>query len=136
MHELVDLGERNRVTSVSWSQKGTHLSVGTYDGAVQIWDIARSRMVRSMRPHTHRVSACAWSGSLVASGSKDKRICVQDLRTPNGIIRNLDSHKQEVCGLRWSPHDEKMLASGGNDNKLMIWDINQHEQPLAKFGQH
>ena len=32
--KLVDLGERNRVTSVSWSQKGTHLSVGTYDGQV------------------------------------------------------------------------------------------------------
>ena len=30
--QLVDLGERNRVTSVAWSQKGTHLSVGTYDG--------------------------------------------------------------------------------------------------------
>lgn len=37
--ELVDLGERNRVTSVAWSQKGNHLSVGTYDGKVQIWDV-------------------------------------------------------------------------------------------------
>jgi WD40 repeat protein len=32
--KLVDLGERNRVTSVSWSQKGAHLSVGTLDGQV------------------------------------------------------------------------------------------------------
>lgn len=32
--QLVDLGEQNRVTSVAWSQKGTHLSVGTYDGQV------------------------------------------------------------------------------------------------------
>ena len=37
--QLVDLGERNRVTSVSWSQRGSHLSVGTLDGQVQIWDI-------------------------------------------------------------------------------------------------
>jgi len=27
--ELVDLGEQRRVTSVSWSQNGQHLSVGT-----------------------------------------------------------------------------------------------------------
>ena len=36
-----------------------------------------------------------------------------------------------------------MLASGGNDNKLMIWSVNHGqsdssggEEPLAKFGQH
>lgn len=32
--QLVDLGPRNQVTSVSWSQKGSHLSVGTLEGAV------------------------------------------------------------------------------------------------------
>ncbi|EKU20616.1 hypothetical protein NGA_2118100, partial [Nannochloropsis gaditana CCMP526] len=34
----------------------------------------------------------------------------------------------EVCGLRWS-FDECHLASGGNDNKLYVW--NQHSsQPI------
>ena len=37
-------------------------------------------------------------------------------------IRELLSHKQEVCGLKWS-FDEKQLASGGNDNKLLVWNI-------------
>ncbi len=31
-------------------------------------------------------------------------------------------HKQEVCGLKWS-FDDTQLASGGNDNKLMIWSL-------------
>jgi cell division cycle 20-like protein 1 (cofactor of APC complex) len=35
-------------------------------------------------------------------------------------------HKQEVCGLKWSqdggPHGAN-LASGGNDNKVCIWDL-------------
>jgi cell division cycle protein 20 (cofactor of APC complex) len=30
-------------------------------------------------------------------------------------------HRQEVCGLQWSP-DGKQLASGGNDNILNVWD--------------
>lgn len=30
-------------------------------------------------------------------------------------------HTQEICGLQWSP-DGKLLASGGNDNTLNIWD--------------
>ncbi len=29
---------------------------------------------------------------------------------------------QKVCGLKWSP-DNSYLASGGNDNKLFIWNL-------------
>lgn len=38
------------------------------------------------------------------------------------LVHELCCHKQEVCGLRWS-FDDKQLASGGNDNKLFIWNI-------------
>lgn len=38
------------------------------------------------------------------------------------IAFDFNHHKQEVCGLKWS-FDEKMLASGGNDNKLMVWSL-------------
>ena len=30
-------------------------------------------------------------------------------------------HTMEVCGVRWSP-DGRMLASGGNDNIVCIWN--------------
>ena len=36
-------------------------------------------------------------------------------------IRRLTGHKQEVCGLKWNS-DTEQLASGGNDNKIFIWD--------------
>lgn len=127
--ELTNLGDLNQVTSVSWSSAGgrtgnNYLSVGTLDGQVQIWDINRQTMVRTMRGHLHRVGATAWQDSLVASGSKDKTIFVRDLReSNNSYVQHLFGHRQEVCGLRWSPHDQNMLASGGNDNKLMLWQV-------------
>ena len=34
----------NTVCSVSWSQRGTYLSVGTNSGEVQIWDAAKSKL--------------------------------------------------------------------------------------------
>ena len=43
-------------------------------------------------------------------------------------------HKQEVCGLKWS-FDGEQLASGGNDNKLFIWGM-QNSAPIAKFSDH
>ena len=34
----------NSVCSVSWSQRGTYLSVGTNSGEVQIWDAAKGKL--------------------------------------------------------------------------------------------
>lgn len=124
VQELCDLGEDDQVTSLSWSNKGAHLSVGTKGGEVQIWDINMKKKVRSLYGHHARVSSLAWSNvttSVVASGSKDKSILVRDLRAHNQSYMKLLDHRQEVCGLRWSVHDENQLASGGNDNKLFIW---------------
>lgn len=53
----------------------------------------------------------------------------------NNIITRHVGHKQEVCGLKWS-FDGTQLASGGNDNKLMIWNLQNGSNPLAKFSQH
>ena len=59
---------------------------------------------------------------------------MRDIRDGSEILSVFDKHKQEVCGLEWS-FDDQQLASGGNDNKLFVW--NQHStQPLAKFSQH
>lgn len=77
-----------------------------------------------MEGHQSRVSSLAWNNtmpSIIASGSKDKTIHVRDLRDHNNSYMKLTEHRQEVCGLRWSLHDENQLASGGNDNKLFIW---------------
>ena len=35
---------QNTVCSVSWSQRGTYLSVGTNSGEVQIWDAIKSKL--------------------------------------------------------------------------------------------
>lgn len=41
-------------------------------------------------------------------------------------------HKQEVCGLRWNTdagQPAALLASGGNDNKVCIWDLRGNKRP-------
>ena len=42
------------------------------------------------------------------------------------------AHKQEVCGLRWNADTGAagpLLASGGNDNKVGIWDLRGAKRP-------
>ncbi|MCJ1395745.1 substrate-specific activator of APC-dependent proteolysis [Xylographa bjoerkii] len=122
------------VTSVSWIQRGSHLAIGTNKGLVQIWDAERCRRLRTMTGHTARVGALAWNDHILTSGSRDRLIYHRDVRQPDQFLRKLVGHKQEVCGLRWNT-DDGQLASGGNDNKLMVWD-KLSETPLWKFSDH
>lgn len=126
--------EDDIVTSVSWIQRGSHLSIGTNKGLVQIWDAERCRRLRTMTGHTARVGALAWNDHILTSGSRDRLIYHRDVRQPEQWLRKLSGHKQEVCGLRWNT-DDGQLASGGNDNKLMVWD-KLSETPLFKLSDH
>ncbi|KAE8725324.1 Protein FIZZY-RELATED 1 [Hibiscus syriacus] len=132
--KLCDLGVDDSVCSVCWAQRGTHLAVGTSDGDVEIWDTPCCRRVRTLEGHRLRVGTLAWSSSLLSSGSRDKSILQRDIRAPDDFASKLSGHKSEVCGLKWS-YDNRELASGGNDNKLFVW--NQHStQPVLKYCEH
>ena len=117
---LVDYGVGSSVCSVAWSQRGTYLSVGTDRGEVQIWDPVKCKKVRSMPGHKQRVGCLSWNHHVLATGSRDRNILLRDVRAPEPWTGRLMSHRSEVCGLKWSP-DDRELASGGNDNLLLIW---------------
>ena len=132
--KLCDLGLNDSVTSVIWSNHSPLLSVGTNTGEVQIWDTVKLKKVRVLSGHTARVGAMAWSTNLLSSGSRDKNIYNRDIRAKEEIISKLTGHRQEVCGLKWS-YDEQQLASGGNDNKLFVWN-SYSSTPILKFPNH
>lgn len=132
--KLCDLGPDDSVTSVSWTQRGTHLAVGTSVGEVQIWDAAKCQTTRTMSGHQARVGTLCWSGHTLSSGSRDRLILQRDVRVAEHFTSKLSGHKQEVCGLRWS-FDGQQLASGGNDNKLYIWSPHS-TSPVLRFNEH
>ncbi|CAE6474354.1 unnamed protein product, partial [Rhizoctonia solani] len=141
--KLCDLGNVNPVTSVSWVQKGSTVAIGTQNGEILIYDATTLQKQRTLTGHASRVGALAWSNYTLSSGSRDRTILNFDVRLPpaSATVSKLYGHRQEICGLKWSaPSDEfvrdpVMLASGGNDNKLFVWDL-RHSTPLWKFHEH
>lgn len=87
-----------------------------------------------MTGHTARVGTLAWNDRLLSSGSRDRSIYHRDVRSSDSFVMKLSGHKQEVCGLKWNT-DDNQLASGGNDNRLLVWD-KMSDQPLLKFTEH
>lgn len=117
----IGLGEERMVTSVAWIQQGNYLAVGNDLGCVQLWDCEKMKQVRNMAGHEARVGALAWNKWICTSGSKDQSILHHDVRQARNVVKTLNGHTQEVCGLKWSP-DGSQLASGGNDNLLNVWN--------------
>ena len=99
-------------------------------------DFEKFHIESTFKTQVWRVGALSWNSNLIAAGSRDKSVQVHDVRqspklSESNQVQGEDSyvpafcfkgHKQEVCGLSFSPSGE-MLASGGNDNRFIVWDL-------------
>eukprot|EP01090_Pellita_catalonica_P010333 TRINITY_DN21783_c0_g1_i1.p1 TRINITY_DN21783_c0_g1~~TRINITY_DN21783_c0_g1_i1.p1 ORF type:complete len:442 (+),score=67.71 TRINITY_DN21783_c0_g1_i1:81-1406(+) len=128
--------ENDNITSVQFIEQGNTLALGTDSAEVQLWDVNRCVQVRSMKGHSDRVGALSWNKHILSSGSKDSTIVHHDVRIQDHVVDTLTGHKQEVCGLKWSP-DGTQLASGSNDNMLMLWgEPNTDSTPQFVLNHH
>ncbi|CAF1697341.1 hypothetical protein Bca4012_000655 [Brassica carinata] len=132
--KLCDLGPNDSVCSLQWTREGSYISVGTSHGQVQVWDGTQCKRVRTMGGHQTRTGVLAWNSRILSSGSRDRNILQHDIRVQSDYVSKLVGHKSEVCGLKWS-HDDRELASGGNDNQLLVWN-NHSQQPILKLTEH
>lgn len=71
----------------------------------------------------------------MATGSRDRSILLRDLRSKKDFYEEFVGHKQEVCGMKWS-YDGDQLATGGNDNKLLVWSTKLARVSQYKFTDH
>ncbi|PRP72797.1 hypothetical protein PROFUN_07697 [Planoprotostelium fungivorum] len=131
VNRLCELSSNRSVTSVSWSSHNNTLAVGNTGGTVEVYDVGAQRLVRTFGGHRSRVGTIAWNPKtdVISTGSRDRSILHRDMRSPDDFIV-----RQELCGLKWS-HEGERLASGGNDNQLLVWDVHS-ESPLLRFTEH
>ncbi|KAF8627145.1 hypothetical protein AX17_006362 [Amanita inopinata Kibby_2008] len=109
------------VSSVDFSNDGTFLGVGLGTGEVELWDAETGQKLRTMGGHQAQVAALSWHNHVLSSGCGDGSIWHHDVRVSRHKVMELLGHTGEVCGLTWRS-DGELLASGGNDNVVNIWD--------------
>lgn len=125
------------ICSVSFNATGQYLAIGDSLGEIAIYDTNKEKLLIKIAAHKQRIGSLAWNGALLASGSRDKQIHIRDTRSATisqEPLSRITSHKQEICGLRWS-FDEKYLASGGNDNRVNVWSLTSRNE-LCRFTGH
>ncbi|TDZ25099.1 Fizzy-related protein-like protein [Colletotrichum orbiculare MAFF 240422] len=134
-----DLADDFYLNLVDWGSANV-LGVGL-GSSVYMWNAQTSRVNKLCTLEDDTVTSVSWiqKGTHVAIGTGKGLVQIWDaektrrLRTMTGHTARV-GHKQEVCGLKWNCEDGQ-LASGGNDNKLMVWD-KLSDAPLWKFSDH
>ena len=76
-----------------------------------------------------RVISLSVADLTISSGSFDGWIVHHDRRAPGTSARS-KVHKGAVCGLRWNA-GRNLLASGGNDDRVMVWDARGLSSPMG-----
>ena len=126
----------NYIASVSFSPSGEKIAVGFADGSVQVfpcWNhamqrpqfFARTHHIRSEDERNIRHGVLLWKDEAVlVTGAKNGNIKIYDVSgEEHRTLFLLKGHTQEVCSLSLNAN-KTLLASGGNDNRVLIWSMN------------
>lgn len=128
-----------RLMALNCATQGSTLAVGTLSGRLHVYDAGTLQLLRTyQQAHTQRIGALAWNSHVLSSGSRDRTVHHRDVRdSENRPFKRCTGHKQEVCGLKWSADSGPSganLASGGNDNKVCIWDLRGSRRAAGASG--
>ncbi|KAG8746256.1 ubiquitin-protein transferase activating protein [Ceratobasidium sp. 414] len=138
-----------------WDQA---LAVGQTKGGISVWDVRTKQHILDLRrpspsahssslnfnsPSPSQVCAISWNRNLLAAGLNgcsllwDMR-CAPRLggagRQGGGEAFKLNAHgAHKVCGVKWRD-DGEMLATGGDDNIVCVWDVRMPRRPVLASG--
>ena len=103
-------------------RQGDRMAVGSTNGMVEVWDIARDECLRRLSAHKGAVTSVALpgDGTRVASAGSDRVIKVWDVR--QGECLSTQPAKEDILALAMTP-DAKWLASGSAQRTLHCWDL-------------
>jgi len=136
----------DRVNSIAHHPDGTQIASASRDGSVRVWNLGNGRELTIYRGHEKepysdpnatgkearnkmRVPSVAYSldGKQIASCGATE-IHVWEAATGK-VLHTLKGHKLDVMAVAFSPKDGNILASGGDDKQVFVWDLTT-EKPI------
>jgi len=107
-----------------WDPKTSMLAMGTRRQTVQVWDLQRGEIIRTLTDHTKQVYCLQFDSNKIVSGSGDHTIKVWD---PNSgeCTMTLTGHANPVMCLQFD--DAYKMISGGYDKTVKIWDMRKSQ---------
>ncbi|KIY69757.1 WD40 repeat-like protein [Cylindrobasidium torrendii FP15055 ss-10] len=106
------------------------LAVATEFGGVHILNTARrdpwdpEPLRINLQPHNNGVFDVQWSteDDKLATGSADQLVQISDIAS-GSVTATLRGHTSTVKSVRWDPTNNSLLATGGKDGSIHLWDL-------------
>jgi WD40 repeat protein len=111
------------MTCVAFSPNGELLATCDANGEIQIWQVADSRRLLTLRGHDHWLWSVAFSpdGRYLVSGGQDRTARLWDLQT-GACLYAIAKDISVVNHVAISPNG-KLLVTCGEDSTVKLWDV-------------
>ncbi|MEM9805034.1 MAG: TIR domain-containing protein [Cyanobacteria bacterium P01_D01_bin.56] len=124
-------GHRGWIHEVIYSPDGETIATASSDNTAKIWNTS-GELLHSLEDHQDGVVAIQFSQdpsnpekNLIATGSYDNTVKLWN--TDGELLTTLRGHEGRVNHLSIS-HDQKLLATVGEDKRLLLWSLDLREE--------
>jgi WD40 repeat protein len=113
--------------SVAFHPSGELLISGGKDAHLNIWNANNYQLIKSIPAHNYAIYGIEFNpeGTIMATASRDKTVKLWDAENFT-VLKRLDrksgGHMHSVNRIHWNYNG--ILISGGDDRKLMAWEVN------------
>ncbi|KAE9357377.1 hypothetical protein PF008_g3190 [Phytophthora fragariae] len=133
VQERVLNGHRRAVNRICWHTTDWNVLIsGSQDGTVKLWDKRGGKVVSTYQPKSESVRdvrASPFHPNKFAAAFENGIVQVWDMRKNSQPELKFTAHKGLVLSIDWHPTDANVLASGGRDRYVKIWELGDVRQP-------
>ena len=124
-HKQTLTGHTSSIYDISFIQDGQTLASKSSDRTVRLWDTSTGQYKEILNVDNLRNVSINSDGTMLAGVYSNRSIIsLWDIATKIGVA-SLTGHTSEIYNLTFNP-DGKILASGGYDKTIRLWDLSTH----------
>lgn len=132
------VGHDTSISATAWHPNGVYVFSASdeTDKSIRMWSVVTGACVRVFAGHIDYITAleCAPNGKLLASADVAGNIFFWDLESGNLIKRSRGHGKGGIWSLSFSV-ESNVLASGGQDGTVRLWDVESPADPQKAAAQ-
>ena len=126
-------GPDSDLSAVAFSPDGVQLAAAGRSGTIRIWNVATGAKQADIQASPRRICALAYSpsGRQLAAAGDDRTIRLFDPLSGNTLV-TLPEKPAKITALCFCR--EKLLASGGTDNIIRLWNLDNNTEQNQLLG--